>query len=137
MKKILSYIGPNTFFLSRGNETYSDGIFFFQSDDSSVWCLLHNIFSRVVCFQRPANPSQARKLKIPFLKFKWIQYIRKACSKTSCSHLLFFGIYIEPEPSVNVLLLWIIDFYQISMKSQVCIAKLSEKDNVFFIDIVL
>lgn len=58
MKKILSYIGPNTtFFLSRGNETYNDGIFFFQSDDISVWCLLQDIFSRVVSFQRPANPS--------------------------------------------------------------------------------
>lgn len=110
--------------------------FFFQTG-GGLWRISS---SSCLVYRGLLNSSYMRKLKILFVKFKCTQHIWKPYSKPSCSHLLFFGVYTDPEPSVYSYVLFscrIIDFHRLSMKSQVCIAKLSKRDNVSLVDIMI
>ena len=86
-------------------------LFFFQSVDSGgiLQGLVKGIFLKVLSFQGSAKSFLCEGAENIVLKIQVNATYLKPCSKSSCFHLLFFGIYIDPEPSVDILLLWVIN----------------------------
>ena len=86
-------------------------LFFLQAGDSGgiLQWLVKDIFVKVLSFQGSAKSFLCEGAENIVLKIQANATYLKPCSKLSCFHLLFFGIYIDPEPSVNILLSWIIN----------------------------
>ena len=86
-------------------------LFFLQIGDSGgiLQWLVKDIFVKVLSFQGSAKSFLCEGAENIVLKIQVNATYLKPCSKLSCFYLLFFGIYIDPEPSVNILLSWIIN----------------------------